>query len=81
MALAKNTPLFINSTLGVLSGSSDPGGEAIHAVADVGPTNGTLALNSDGSFTYTPNDRLFGTRQLHFHGYDGLMPATSRRSP
>ena len=69
---AKNTPLFVNAVLGVLSGSSDPGGETTQAVPDVLPTHGTLALNSDGSFTYTPTTGYFGPDSFTYHAYDGL---------
>ena len=71
-AVAKNTPLFVNAALGVLSGSSDPGGETIQAVANVLPAHGTLSLNSDGSFTYTPTTGYFGPDSFTYHAYDGL---------
>ena len=44
----------------------------LQAVADVWPTNGTLALNSDGSFTYTPTTGYLGPDSFTYHGYDGL---------
>jgi|GEM_PF-2541958 len=40
---------------GVLANDSDPNGDTLTAALVTGPTNGTLMLNSDGSFTYTPN--------------------------
>ena len=49
-----------NSTLsvagpGVLANDTDPdAGDILSAVLATGPTQGTLALNSDGSFVYTP---------------------------
>ena len=70
--VAKNTPLFVNAVLGVLSGSSDPGGETTQAVPERMPTHGTLALNSDGSFTYTPTTGYFGPDSFTYHAYDGL---------
>jgi uncharacterized repeat protein (TIGR01451 family) len=38
---------------GVLSNDSDVDGDALSAVLTVGPSNGTLGLNADGSFSYT----------------------------
>src|SRR5439155_1258143 len=34
--------------------------DTLTAVLDAGPANGSLTLNSDGSFTYTPNADYFG---------------------
>ncbi len=38
-----------------------------------GPTKGTLALNADGSFTYTPNADFFGTDAFIFRVSDGTV--------
>ena len=40
---------------GVLEGDADADGDALIAVLETGPSNGTVQLNDDGSFTYTPN--------------------------
>ena len=70
--VTKNTPLIVNATLGVLSGSSDPGGETIQAFVDATTAHGVLVLNSDGSFTYTPNNGYFGPDSFTYHAFDGL---------
>ena len=44
------------------------------------PANGTLTLNADGSFTYTPNAELQRHRQLHLHG-QRRRRATRTRPP
>ncbi len=36
-----------------------------------GPSNGTLVLNADGSFTYTPNADFFGTDSFTYRTSDG----------
>ncbi|MDM3872603.1 retention module-containing protein, partial [Porticoccus sp. W117] len=36
-----------------------------------GPSNGTLQLNTDGSFTYTPNDGFVGTDSFTYSVSDG----------
>ncbi|MGH9459365.1 MAG: beta strand repeat-containing protein [Thermoanaerobaculia bacterium] len=56
---------------GVLANDSDPEGDALSAVLDAGPANGTLALSSDGSFTYTPNGGFAGTDTFTYHATDG----------
>ncbi len=38
-----------------------------------GPTNGTLVLNADGSFTYTPNANYNGTDSFTYTASDGTL--------
>jgi len=58
---------------GVLANDSDPDGDAITAVLDLTTTNGTLVLNPDGSFTYTPNGGFVGTDTFTYHATDGAL--------
>src|SRR5262249_36776954 len=51
----EDTPLVVDATMGVLSNDSDPEGDPMTATLVAGPANGTLTLNPDGSFNYTPN--------------------------
>jgi hypothetical protein len=50
----------VSADSGVLAGDADPEGESLTAVLDSAPNNGTLCLNSDGSFQYTPNQNFVG---------------------
>ena len=68
----ENTPLSLPAP-GVLAGSSDPGGESLTAVLDSGVSHGTLTLNSNGSFTYTPTAGYTGTDAFTYHAYDGAV--------
>src|SRR5260221_1392150 len=53
-----NTPLTINTTTaGVLSNDT---GTSISATLVTSPNSGTMTLNSNGSFTYTPNTGFIG---------------------
>ena len=55
------------------SGSGDPGlGDDPGRCGPASPPHGTLALNSNGSFTYTPALNYGGPDSFTFHGYDGL---------
>ncbi len=56
---------------GVLTGASDPDGDSLTAVLIDGPANGTLTLNPDGSFTYTPQSTLVGVDAFQIAAFDG----------
>ena len=64
-----NTPLIVSGP-GVLANDVDPAGLALTAVLDVGPTHGTLALQSNGGFTYTPNANFLGTDTFFYDAFN-----------
>ena len=45
---------------GVLGNDSDPENDTLTASLVDGPANGSLSLNADGSFSYTPNAGFTG---------------------
>ncbi|MFP3882600.1 MAG: Ig-like domain-containing protein, partial [Actinomycetota bacterium] len=51
----EDTALVVNPEEGVLDNDSDADGDSLCAGLVTGPTNGTLDLNKDGGFTYTPD--------------------------
>lgn len=53
--------LSVPATSGVLANDSDPNGDPLTLSLQSGPLNGGLTLNSDGSFSYTPNPDYFGS--------------------
>jgi VCBS repeat-containing protein len=64
---------------GVLGNDSDVEGDGLTASLVSGPSNGTLTLNADGTFTYTPNANFNGTDSFTYVANDGLAnsaPAT-----
>jgi hypothetical protein len=71
-AVPTNDVLTTSSTDGVLGRASDPYGYGMTASLVDGPSHGTLTLNSDGSFTYTPNAGYSGTDQFTYRAFDGL---------
>ncbi|MEL6565489.1 MAG: tandem-95 repeat protein, partial [Pseudomonadota bacterium] len=56
---------------GVLLNDTDVEGDVLSAVLDSGPSNGTLTLNSDGSFDYTPDAGFSGTDSFTYFANDG----------
>jgi hypothetical protein len=52
-------PLVVSASEGVLANDSDPDGDVMTARLVSGPANGTLTLNSDGSFEYTSSPDFF----------------------
>jgi uncharacterized delta-60 repeat protein len=67
----EDTPLTIQAP-GVLLGARDVDGDPITAVLATGPTHGTLILNANGSFTYTPNANYNGSDSFTFRPSDGV---------
>ena len=64
---------------GVLANDTDIEGDSLAAILVTGPANGTLALNPDGSFTYTPDANFSGTDSFTYRANDGTAngnPAT-----
>jgi hypothetical protein len=55
------------SAPGVLYNDSNPTGGPLSAGLVSGPAHGALALNADGSFTYTPNGGYVGTDSFTYH--------------
>lgn len=65
-----NTPLSV-PPIGVIANDTDVDGDPLSAVLVRGPSNGTLAFNSDGSFTYTPGPGFTGTDSFTYFVTDG----------
>jgi VCBS repeat-containing protein len=57
---------------GVLGNDGDVDGDALTAILVVGPTNGVLTLNTNGSFTYTPVLNYNGPDSFAYKANDGL---------
>jgi parallel beta-helix repeat protein len=55
----------------LLDQSVDIDGDVLNAQLVDGPSNGTISLQSDGTFTYTPNPGFMGTDSFSFIATDG----------
>ncbi|WP_131588685.1 cadherin-like domain-containing protein [Mycolicibacterium phlei] len=61
------------ATGNVLANDSDPDGDSFTAVLDTAPSHGTVQLNADGSFVYTPNANFTGTDAFSYVATDGEL--------
>ncbi|WP_346321110.1 Ig-like domain-containing protein, partial [Chitinophaga sp. YIM B06452] len=67
----ENTPVPGN----VLTNDSDLEGDGLTASLVVAPVNGTVVLNADGSFTYTPGANYNGLDSLIYQVCDNGSPS------
>jgi VCBS repeat-containing protein len=58
---------------GVLANDTDADSDDLTAVLVSGPSNGTLVLNADGSFSYTPAANYNGPDSFTYTAYDGTL--------
>jgi len=69
---ANGTPLVVGAAAGVQANDSDPAGRPLASTAVTQPAHGTLTLNPDGSFTYTPVAGYAGPDAFTYRDSDGL---------
>ncbi|MDX1543811.1 MAG: Ig-like domain-containing protein, partial [Christiangramia sp.] len=67
------TTLTVSAANGVLSNDTDPDGDALTALLQTDVSNGTLNLNGDGSFTYTPDPGFSGEDSFTYLATDGEL--------
>jgi len=71
----EDTPLSVDVAgllgKGVLANDTDGESDPLTAVKVTDPANGTLALNADGSFLYTPNANFNGVDTFTYQANDG----------
>ncbi len=64
-------PMSVTAAQGVLANDSNPAGYPLTASIHSSTTHGTMKLNADGSFTYTPNAGYSGTDSFTYRATDG----------
>ena len=67
---AQNTAL-VQAAPGVLANDTDADTDPLTAVLDANVTHGSLTLNANGSFTYTPTTGYSGPDSFTYHAHDG----------
>lgn len=71
-AFAGNT-LYVDTASGVLANDFDYENDALTAVLVSGPGSGSLTLNADGSWNYTPAPGFLGTDTFTYTANDGSL--------
>jgi VCBS repeat-containing protein len=66
----QDTPLQVVAP-GVLGNDTDADGDPLTAVLGSGPANGSLTLNANGGFSYTPAAGFSGTDSFTYRAHDG----------
>ena len=69
----ENQPLTPAVGADVSRNDSDPEGDPVIVQLTTGPQQGTLDLNSDGQFVYTPVPGFFGTDNFGYTDSDGVQ--------
>ena len=67
----EDVALVVITTTGVLANDSDGDFGPLTAVLDTDVSSGTLSLNADGSFTYTPTLNFCGVDSFEYYANDG----------
>ncbi len=66
----RDTALTVGAP-GLLANDFDADVDPLTAQLDTAPTNGTVTVEADGSFTYTPNQGFAGTDTFGYVAFDG----------
>ncbi len=72
----EDTPVTIPAATGVLNNDYDPESQPLTAQLVAQGSKGTVALNSNGSYTYTPNPNANGPDTFTYRAYDGIRLST-----
>jgi hypothetical protein len=71
-ALASDPSLAPSANSGVLANDFDPQNIPLTTILVSPPSHGSLTLNTDGSFVYTPNTGYLGTDSFTYFASDGF---------
>src|SRR6185503_16596587 len=69
----EDAALVVPVLQGVLANDSDIDSATLTALLVGGPSHGTVVLNTDGSFTYTPAADFSGTDSFTYKANDGAL--------
>ena len=68
-----NVQLVVDALTGLLANDFDVDGDTLTAVVWVAPINGSIDLEADGSFVYTPEPDYSGTDTFTYKAFDGEL--------
>ena len=66
-SMNQSDPLVID----ILENDSDPDADALSAVIDAQPANGSVSVNGDNTVTFSPADGFYGLDSFLYHATDG----------
>ncbi|MGA2670054.1 MAG: Ig-like domain-containing protein, partial [Dehalococcoidia bacterium] len=72
----KNTTLTVAAP-GVLSNDTDADGDTLTAIKVTNPSHGSVTLNANGSFTYTPTANFTGSDSFTYKANDGSLDSNT----
>ena len=72
----ENQTLAVDAVMGLLAGATDVEDDPIDALLQLPPSNGTVDIERDGSFTYEPDTDFVGTDTFEFVANDGSDDST-----
>ena len=75
--VSEDTPLAPDAASGLLANDTDGDGDTLTAALVTGPARGTLTLNANGSFIYTPNANVNGSDSFAYRASDGTANSNS----
>jgi hypothetical protein len=73
----EDEPLIVDAASGVLANDVDAQGDEMTTVLSRDVREGSLTLNPDGSFTYTPNKDFVGQDSFRYRASDGQHESAS----
>lgn len=76
-AIDEDNTLNVDAGSGVLANDGDVENDALSAVLVAVAGNGSVSLNADGSFTYTPDPDFNGTDAFSYEANDGSDPSNA----
>lgn len=75
--VSANGVLTIAAATGVLTNDTDPDGDVLKALIGTAPAHGSVTLNTDGSFVYTPTAGYLGADSFTYVANDGIANSTT----
>ena len=67
---SEDVSLVVDAAAGVLANDTDAEGDALTVVVEEEPGHGSLTLNADGSFSYTPEANFHGSDSFRYRASD-----------
>jgi hypothetical protein len=77
--MERGATLTVDAAAGLLANDSDPDGDALEVDRATDPAHGTVTVNRNGSFVYTPESHFVGSDDFTYQATDGTATSESIR--